>query len=287
MKYTLLLAVLSCFSTLLKAQIQKLVDYQIISTYNIDLAKDELNLQNHFSPPGNENKILAINSRLQDNELITNFQLSPPGGEGYYVVRLEAVLNGEKIEPTAGYLLGDLGKVENISRADKQIIWTNILADLPEAEGELQLVLKAAWWGILFLPYGVDCNEMPVFGFREKIPYYAGLVAGGGSFLASVLLKRKAEMHLDQHRASNILLEKGSEYDAYTRNLQRAEVATYIGFSIIALDALFYLLRREKHEKRVRVFEEFCNQNSLSVYPVSDWSGGTTASLGLQISYQF
>ncbi len=288
LKYSLLL--FTCFYHLnfLNAQVTQLGAHQMIGIYQLDLIKDALVLTQQEMLPTTENKCLNLNVRLYNNELLISYQLDDPGEEGYYIVDLEIEMDGQSIQPHSGFLLGDLGKINVSGNEAKQIIWTQVISDLPDAAGELELTVKIEWWGRQYLAYGVNCNEYPTFGFRQKIPFYAGLVGGLGGLVGGAVIKNNAGKHLERHKTSNVLSERMTEYDNYVDQLQAAEIVTYVSIGIIAADALFYFLRKKKHKKRVRVFEEFCNTDRMSVQPF--WNVPTASrsqEIGFHFSYQF
>lgn len=272
----------------LSAQVQNLETNRAVNTYQIDLIKDQLTLVSKQTLPQSGENPIAIDAHFQNNELIIDYHFINPSKQGYYVVNLDLRMDNESVQPSQGYLFGDLGKINTPVVGGKQIIWTNFIQDIPKAIGELELIISIESWGLQYLAYGVDCGEYPTFGFKQKIPFYAGFAVGVGSLVSGVVFKNEAEGHLEQHKLSNVLSIKEKEYQSYTDELRKAEIVTYIGIGIIAADALLYFLRKEKHRKRIRVFEEYCEKASLSVQPFLELpTAQTPQQAGLHFSYQF
>ena len=289
MKYLFLLLGLLFNLPFLNAQIQKLAVHQVISSFQLDLINDTLILLKDQNISDSADNITEITSRLSNNELLIQYQLTDTDEKGYYMVYLEIQdENKNTIEPHAGFLLGDFGKIETLKTGKKTITWTNLLAQLPHAKGKYQIILEIEKWGNLFLPFDVDCDEYPTFAFSQKLPYYTGLAVGVGGIVTGVVLRNNAQKHFDRHKISNALSERRAEYNRYTSQLKTAEVITYVGIGIIAVDAFFYFLRKGKYNRQIRIFEEYCNKEQLSFSPIFELPTTEKASnIGLHLSYQF
>lgn len=289
MKNILLLICLSfIISHTSNAQIRKIATHTLVANYQLDLSKDALALENSNKTPSKDNHILSFDASFANNELSIKYQLAPIKKIGHHMLYLDIRLDNELVQPHPGYVLGDIGRVENNSSDVLEIVWTNFIADLPKTKGLLQITLRAEKQGILYLAYGVDCDHYPRFDFQQKLPYYTGMAVGVGSLVTAVIFKEKAQKKLEEHQSAIILLEQREKYDAYTKDLKIAKITTYVGISIVAADVLLYLLRKNRHQKKLRVFEENCTKNSLSINPYFELQGPQNKSeLGFHLSYHF
>ena len=275
--------------TFLNAQVQKLSTHQFTGSYQLDLIQGTLDEKQQEFFPENKSRLQRINVLMEQNELLINYQLENPEEQGYYVITLEVKIDEQNHQLDPAYLLGDLGKIKRgDGKVERKIIWTNLIAQLPDSKGILDLTFKAEYWGIQKLPYRVSCDKYPSFGFREKLPFYAGLVGGVGSLAAGVIIRNKAQDHLGRHREAKTLSERRNQYQEYTDKLEMAKIVSYVGVGILALDTFLYFFRKDRYKKQIEIFEKYCSEESLSVNPYWEPSGqGKPQQLGLHFSYQF
>lgn len=281
-----------CFGFQATAQFMVLNTETHQSSHTIDLVQERLSLLE-----GAEKTPTFIRDKtvgLVDGELIINYQLNPLAVEtGYYEVSLKTVFketpNGPPIALPLSTISGDLGNIKDNFSNEKIIIWSNLMACLPTSIGFLEINLSVKLWGERILEYGVQCDNPPLFGFKQQLPYFATGVTGLAGLLATGILKGQAKQNFEAHLEAKIIDDRTKAYKQYEKNLNRSEILFFSSLGLLAIDAFFYVRRRKHHAKRVAIFEKHCRGNSFQISPQFNLGGhsGRIVQSNIQLKVTF
>ncbi len=273
-----LILVLSTYGTTF-CQVHQLytATYQLRAKVNL--------VKNELKPYSFSSGVTAI---LKNDELHFHYPLQATKDFEYYKVSFSAQLNGKDFTPPAHYLKGDLGKQEiEAGQQKRSITWFGLTNLYQQLEGNLSLFVHVTFYGDKTLPYEVSCLNPPKFEFRQKLPFYGVGVIGVGSLVAGQIYLKKGEDKFRKHLVENVISERKSLYERADQQTTLAEVLTYAGIGILVADGIGYYLRKRRHKKQVKIFEENCANKSISFQPILDFSTTSSQNIGFQLSYTF
>jgi hypothetical protein len=291
-KIIISLFLISCFF-LIKSNAQdlnnaKLRQGSFTANYDLDMVNNELSPISSLEPRviGKIKFLKDIN--LVNNELIINYSLPQLKEAQKFIVNLKVLFDGEDISPDRHQLEGDFGEILSTKSKQKTTIWKDLISAIPKAKGQLQIQINVELWGDLRLSLGVDCNKPPEFKLKEQWPYYATAAIGVGLIVVGEIYLKKSKDDFVIHETTNSLREYEESYDDYKKNLDISRNLVYVGVGILLVDAIYFLGKRKRHKKRLRIFENNCTEQSLYIRPnVTFPTYVQSGSIGLNIRYQF
>lgn len=225
-----------------------------------------------------------------------DFSRKPPNNEEVvfqYKVQLSLALNGESLTPQPEYILGDIGS--NITPQEeglsKMILWTHILQDYVNINGELTVRLTIEEQTNFFYIFGSFCAERPLFEFEQRLPYYMVGGVGIGLVVAGILEECSSNnIYENRYLKSSSLKEANPWYDKANNKHHLAIIFAAVGSAIFVVDALLFYQRDRIHKRESARFERVCTGfksltfNPVLELPASQPNGGQ---LGVQIVYTF
>lgn len=290
LKYSVSVFVLLCFFSII-CQAQKVIvlsSKKYINTFNLNIVTNELQPITFKKDKSEKKKDKLEEIELKNNELIIRYDLTSLKETQFYRVSLKAFFDEVDISPNANQLLGDFGEIHSVGDSRRKIIWEDIIQSIPSAKGELKVELIVELWGDFFLNFGVDCNQPPEFKFKQQSPYYAAAAIGISSIIGGEIYLKRAKDNFKIHESTNSVREYDDAYVDYESDLQKANRLFYFGAAIIVVDVISYFGRRKRHFKRLKIFEENCNQHTLNIQPELSLPTHTlTGSVGLNLKYNF
>lgn len=280
-------AILTGLTFLALAQIQQLGT----SSHRIEA---EINLlQNRFdlnAEPSQQGSLLRnVQITWEKSDIVVTYELPRTEGEQYYQITLEASLDDNKLVLHPDDQWGDVGRVVNQEGNAKQIIWTGLLDRYKQLDGNLSIELSAGFWGKPSLPFGVDCDQMPVFSSKEKLPHYIIAGVGVGALAVSYVIGNEAQdIYDNQYLAESFEQAAEPFYQEANDKRHQELILRYAGIGLLSLDAAWYIYRSIRHRQRLKTFEEFCGDSVVRVNPYYQSRHSTRGSqLGLQLTYRF
>jgi hypothetical protein len=254
----------------------------------IDIAEGQLELP---SVPQIQGSIIkAVSTRLDDDELSILINLNQ-GREGdEYEISIQARLEGRTVNIRPEDILGMVQKRFQASQAGEQeVIWTGLLDRYYDFSGQLELIVSVEQWGKPTLPFGVDCDKMPVFGSKQKLPYYVAAGAGVISVGLSIVIGNDAQkIYDDNYLTQNFAEAAETHYLNANDKRHTALLLRYVGIGFLAADAAAFFYRKSRHKKKLATYQEFCGSLPISVTPVFEQTSIALAGsqLGLRISHR-
>lgn len=275
-----LFLMLSLASTKTDAQVSLLYEEEYTVEANINLAKDQL------TEIVSKN---AVNLELSNGELMIHFPLKENVRQEFYKVDLEISIDGEALSLMEENLDGDFGDhVISKKNETQKITWMQLVDSYQQLNGQLLIKIKAELWGKPLVL--VDCNKPPTFTFKQQMPY---AIAGGVGLLAigagQYFKIKSRDTYDDEYLNAQNLEEAIPLYDNANSDHHAYLVLSYAGSAVLVADAVWYLIRKGKYKKQLRIYEKFCNKISLSVEPMIELPidpNGDSAT-GLRLSFNF
>ena len=265
----------------LSAQIEKLYSEKYTIRADLDLIKEKVKVYN-FS--------IGASLSLRADELHIHYQFWQLTKFEYYNTSIKILLDGEEVKPSNRYLIGDVGEQlsKGKSGSRQTILWTGLSENYQQLKGRLEVIVSVDFYGKKELPHEVDCAHPPQFGFKEKLPLYSLGAVGLGSIITGQALRITANnIYEDQYLPSNRLDVREQTFDEYERKLNNARLLTYAGLGVVVADAVLWLIRNEKHNKRLRTFEKNCDKVSISFQPIYQISTAKESQLGMGLTSKF
>lgn len=229
------------------------------------------------------------NMDLVNGELNISFPLKRNIKEEFYKVQLEVSLNGKTLSLMEENLSGSIGEKVVSDKEDlKNITWMQLIDTYQQLEGRLLIKVTTELWGKSSV--FVDCDNPPVFGAKQKRPFYiaggAGLVAiGAGQYFKS----KSDKKYEDEYLTANSLEEAEPKYEEANSDHHTYLILTYAGSAILVTDIVWYLIQNGKHKKRMKVYKEFCNDKSMTISPLIEIPAGPSnnGATGIQFTFTF
>ncbi|NND35025.1 MAG: hypothetical protein HKN76_20735 [Saprospiraceae bacterium] len=271
------------------AQNQLLSSSRSTIVAQIDIADGQLEMEQAAQIQGV--LIQSLSPQLQNDDITFSFQLQEGKEEEEYRINIRAMLDGAVINIKQEDLLGDYqDRIPASGSQGKEIIWSGLLDRYYDFRGRLEVILSVELWGQPTLPFGVRCDEVPVFDGRQKLPYYiaagAGLAALGISF---VIGSEAQKIYDDDYLSQNFEQAAEPFYQDANDKRHTALLLRYGGIAVLVADAAVYFYRRDRHKKKLATFSEFCGNAPVSVRPVYERTSEALAgsSIGLKFAYRF
>ena len=168
-----------------------------------------------------------------------------------------------------------------------QCIWPDAAEDRLYLGQTYTLMVRRSLWE------EIDCEgERPTFGLAQKWPHFAGAGAAGiaiglGQFFRSQ--KEKAYMQYQSYWEEG-RLEGDAKFflDEAVDHDKTAKTLNYVGWSVLGLNAVWYLYRELRIRNRQKIYDQYCSkENSLmfhfnpqNIGPSIPGVGYTSASVG-------
>lgn len=188
-----------------------------------------------------------------------------------YNVYLRLTLDGNSLFPEKQYLLGDIG--EGVSSKKEvnshKIIWTHILQDYVNLQGELKVELEVEEFTNVLSWLNLNCQEIPIFETQQRLPYYIAGGVGAGLILTGAILGSRDSNGDPDNDIYSILMISGT--------------------GILAADAVFYFKRKRRYNLDLEIYKQYCGSNYLSICPIFEKSTGKNSapSAGLRLALVF
>jgi hypothetical protein len=234
--------------------------------------------------------IQQMDVELQDFEFVITYQLAPLKDEQYYQVAIEFTQNGKKLDVLPAFISGDVGRINNTTRSDKQeITWTDLLEQYLNLDGEISFSLTAELWGKPLLPFGIECDNPPVFSLKQKWPHYASGLTGVAAFGSGLVLFNRAE-NIYENEYLTAITETEAEpfYQDANRKRRTGLSLMYTGAGVVLVDLIWYSVRQIRYNQRKKAFDRFCNQRvSLSPVYLAPLDQSGNAQAGLRLTCRF
>lgn len=273
----------------IQAQIVQRFPFSLSVNAKIDLQNETVEMIS--SPPvERENRIKDLTLDLRHGELIISYSLDKSEKGNYYDIELYAELGGTPILLKPGKLIGDIGTgIETSAVSNFEIVWPGFYEQFLQIEDDFSLSLKATYVDQLKVA-GLDCDNPPVFGFKQQWPFLATLAVAGGSIGAGQYYKGRSEdTYNTQYLPAGSLAEANPIYDKANQEHQQYLILTYAGAALIAGDLIWYVVRSARHQKRLKLFDEYCKEGqALNIDPVfSPGIGEVSTSTQLRLTFSF
>lgn len=279
-----LLVSISCF-----AQIELLQTEVLQEQIQINLAKDVLEITTAKKQATN-GTVSISHIELVDKDLIIHLDQKPFKNGDYFIINLAVKLNDETLPVEPENLFGELNK--NISFSNEpqtyKIIWTNLMEEYIDLNGELAISLNVDIYGNRDLPYNVDCGIEPTFTTKQKIPFLIAGILGAGSVVAGEYLKNESEKDYDTYLSQDNFDAAEPFYQDANDKANTGQILTYAGIGILTVDAIWYFVRQRRFRKQREVYNEFCKPKNISFQPHVELPfGGKELNTSLKLTYTF
>ena len=199
------------------------------------------------------------------------------------------MLNDQPLSISPEQLKGEVGRLS--SGGAKQAILSGLMERFINLEGELSLTLTAEQWGEFVLPLGIDCDNPPTFTGKQKMPYIIAAGVGVASIGVGQLMKQQSEDTYDNdYLTAGSLAEAEPIYEDANSKHHNYLILTYAGSAILVLDAALYIIRGARHQRRLKLFKQYCDDNkSLGLEPVFELPSGLqpAGQAGLKMTFNF
>lgn len=284
---SLITPIIFSLTVLTYAQVQQLGT----STFRIETQVNLLENQFELKEEPNQQGSLLRNVQMtwEKFDIVFTYELPRTEGAQYYQISLEASLNGEKLTIHPDDQWGDVGRVVNEEGTTKEIIWTRLLDRYKQLDGTLSIALRGEFWGKPSLPFGVDCDNMPEFTSKQKLPHYIIAGVGAGALGASFIVGNEAEdIYDNQYLAESFEQAAEPFYQEANDKRHQELILRYAGITLLSLDAIWYVYRTIRFRQKLKTFEEFCGDSVVRIKPF--YQSGQSArgsQLGLQLTYRF
>jgi len=255
----------------------------------INMADGQMDIQNAGQIQGSI--IRSASVRLEYDDLIIPFRLQS-GREGdEYQITIQARLDGEIVQIHPEDLSGRFQEKIIASEAgDHEIIWRGLLDRYYDFTGQLEITLLVELWGKPILPFGVDCDQIPTFSSKQKMPYYAAAVVGFVSVGLSIVIGKEAQQVYDDNYLTQNFDQSAEPYylDANDKR-HTALLLRYAGITVLVADTALFLYRKSRHKKKLDTFNEFCGNRQVLVSPIFESTSSAVAGsqLGIKLVYHF
>lgn len=187
----------------------------------------------------------------------------------------------------------------NYSNKDRpsQLKWLDFSENFDWGNDEFELHLQGELRG----PMPVNCDKVPEFGMKQKLPHFilAGLSAG--MVITGYSLKSSSEKLYDQYRDAIFRGEEGEPANNVIRSIERNSDSLYnqanirnknsgffkiAGYGAFAANGIVFLVRYLRYKSNLKAYQYYCPERSLQVEPALEISSGGVNS-GLKINYRF
>lgn len=279
--------ILSSLALLAVAQVQQLGTSVFRIEARVNLLANQFALE---AEPNQQGSLLRnVQITWEKFDIVVAYELPRTEGEQYYEIILEASLDGEKLPMHPDDQWGDVGRVVNEEGTIKQIIWTGLLDRYKQLDGNLSIQLRVGFWGKPSLPFGVDCDNLPVFTSKQKLPHYIIAGIGAGALGASFIVGNEAQDIYDNQYLAESFEQAAEPFYQQANDKRHQElILRYAGIGLLSLDAAWYIYRSIRHSQRLKTFEEFCGDSVVQINPYyKSWQSSGGSQLGLQLTYRF
>ncbi|MCB0586906.1 MAG: hypothetical protein KDD06_16490 [Phaeodactylibacter sp.] len=263
---------LSLLALFAQAQPEVLSTATQTARYRINLAAGELSPISGGSASG---RIESLQASIRYGELQLNYSLAPTDDEEqYYLTKLTASLNGQPLLLAPEQIKGDIGRLGN--GGAKQATLTGLLDRFINLEGELSITLTAEQWGEFVLPLGINCDEPPTFNGKQRLPYLIAAGVGAASIGVGQLIKQQSDdTYNNEYLTAGSLSEAQPIYEDANNKHHTYLILTYAGSAILAVDAVLYIIRGARHQRRLKLFRQYCEDGrSLGFEPLFELPSG-------------
>lgn len=278
-----------CIPLGIEAQIVQRFPFSLSVNANIDLQNETIQLDDLPTKDRN-NRIKDLNLELKNGELIINYQLDKTDRGDFYEVALQASLGDVDIPIRPSQLIGDIGgMIETSASQNFKIVWPNFYDQFLKLEDQFSVSLSATYVEKLKVA-GLDCDNPPQFGIKQQWPFLATLVVAGGAIGAGQYYKGLSDdTYNNQYLSASSLSEANPLYDKANKEHQQYLILSYSGAALIAGDMIWYIVRSARHQKRLKLFDEYCKQGqTLNIDPIfSPGIGQASPSTQLRLTFSF
>ncbi|MCB0566909.1 MAG: hypothetical protein KDD01_21290 [Phaeodactylibacter sp.] len=255
-------------------------------TGNIEVLNGAFKITGSSFSQVNDGRFLDASIHLRNADLAINYRLEPVLTNQEYRIFLAANTehSGQLVIPPE-HLEGIVEGIRPAEESLLQLVWTDFLEQVFDPTGKIEITIRAELWG-RYSP--IDCSQPPLFGSREKWPHLIGAGAGLAMIGAAVLFKQKSNQiydndylpELNQDIAQPFYDDANSKHHAFV-------ILTYTGITVLAADALWYLLHRSRFNQQLKLYRQFCSGNSLSLQPHFEIAPANQSSAGARLVYNF
>ena len=236
------------------------------------------------------NRIESIEVSLVNAEIVISYVLAPTEENHSYDVALGVTLDGQPLSIRRENILGTYGTAIESTGEEKRNLLTWLLERYGNIEGTLEVNLIANHNYVFNSRFELDCDNPPVFGSREKIPYYIGAGVGVGMIATGLAMKTESNNIYDTEylkaetaQAAQPFLDKAqSKHDAFV-------ILTAAGAAILIGDAVLYYFRNKRHKEWLEDLDKFCEEQSIGFKPLFEpsFSPANPGQLGMRFTYTF
>lgn len=168
-----------------------------------------------------------------------------------------------------------------------QLIWENWVENIKPQGNTLSLHLDA----LLVGRNPVNCDMIPEWTNRQKIPHYIAAGVGTGLFISSFSVRKKSDELYKQYITESFAdqLDAPITYTNANNKHKLANTLIGTGIGIIATDLLSLGIRYLRYKKKQKEFEYYCNPSeaAISFQPVLERNSIGDHQIGFQLSYTF
>lgn len=232
------LASMTCF-----AQVEFLSKEEVQQQLQINLAKDILEITTDKKSAINSTVTIS-RTELVDKDIIIHLTQKPFKNGEYFVVNLGVKLNDQTLPIEPENLFGDVNKKISFTSEPQthKIIWTNLMEEYIDLNGELKISLTIEIHGNRALPYNVDCGIEPTFTTKQKMPFLIAGILGAGSVAAGQYLKNESEKDYDTYLVQETYDEAEPFYQDANNKANAGRILTYTGITVLTVDAIWFFI---------------------------------------------
>lgn len=229
---------------------------------------------------------------IQGGDLVIDYELLgfPKAEKGMKIQLDLSVVNAlSKYEITA--LPNQLHGKTSLPYAPKnqknQLIWENWVENMKPQGNTLILNLDATLVG----RNPVNCDIIPEWTNRQKIPHYIAAGVGVGLIISSLPVRKESDDLYEQYIVDTFA-DKATAQVTYTNANNKHKLANTLigtGIGIIATDLLSLGIRYLRYKKKRKEFEYYCHpiEESISFQPILERNVIGGHQIGFQLSYIF
>ena len=206
-------------------------------------------------------KVLAIaDMNILDTDLKINFALNQISPNLNYEMSINLLSEDGTLINATPENLGNLATTEVEEKKLLSLVWKNLIEEVGNFEKNYTLLIHT-------FVSGINCENPPVFGLQQKLPYYSAAVVGLGSIGLGQIFKQQSKQKEKDYLT--IWKEGGvADLTEAKKDLDKYRIMTYAGLGVLLVDGALFFLRNKKHQKELSRFETFCAERvSISVIP--------------------
>ena len=233
-------------------------------------------------------KITAI--QLDKGNLLINYELSE--------FRPSEKKSTIKLKPTLVFNNGDIfyahpkdieGNLESKFSSDPkqlQMIWHDFQENYRFSDESFLLSMEGSLAGKL----PIDCNIIPEFGVKQRLPHYLIAGAGVGIVISGFVIDESHKQLYDDY-IDQVFDGSPDAESTYSKANNRNKLGSFLknaGYVVSGANAIVYAVRYLSYKRKKKDYDYYCKERKIGMAPYYEYEPHLASpSLGMQVVYNF